>query len=360
MPYQVKKCPQILFTGLLLFLICSCVSTPDIPKSPAPVFPPAPAEPRYIYEATLRSSNNITEPTLAEKIQEVATGSSTSPSGLAKPYGVAVRKGRVYITDTQQRAIVMFDLLNRKVKLFGTEGRGNLLKPLGIDVSKDDEIFVADNTAKRVVVFDLDGNYKRSFGSKKIFSRPVGIATDPLSNKVYVVDTGGIESEQHQILVFNGKTGELVKTIGKRGSAKGEFNLPLQAATDKNGTLYVVDGGNFRIQSFDNSFSFKDTFGEIGRRSGQFSRPKGIATDNDGNVYVVDTAFGNIQIFTPEGKLLLFVGDRNTSGGPGKYSLPAGIDVDENGKIYIVDQFFRKVEIIRPIDAKPFDVFAGN
>lgn len=361
MPHQIKLSFKLLLLrtllAALLVIINGCTSAPVIIKPPPPVYPPAPNEPRYIYEATLRSSANITEPTMAEKIQEVATGSKISPFGLGKPYGVAAYKGRVYITDTSQRAVVMFDLLARKVKLFGTQGSGNLLKPLGIDISKDEEIYIADNTAKRIVVFDLDGNYLRAFGNKKIFSRPVGIATDPLSDNVYVVDTGGIESDRHHVLVFNGKTGELLKTIGKRGRNNGEFNLPLQAATADDGTLYVVDGGNFRVQSFDENLNFEKKFGEVGRRSGQFSRPKGIATDKQGNVYVVDTAFGNVQIFNPEGQLLLFIGERNTSGGPGKYSLPAGIDVDENGKIYIVDQFFRKVEIIRPVDAKPFDVF---
>jgi len=360
MSYKINSCLRLLFFATLLLIINGCVSTPEIVKPIPPVYPPEPNEPRYIYEATLRSSSNITEPSMAEKIQEIATGSKISPFGLGKPYGVAAYKGRVYITDTLQRAVMMFDLINRKVKLFGTEGNGNLLKPLGIDISKDEEIYVADNTAKRIAVFDLDGNFLRAFGSKKIFSRPVGITTDPLSDNVYVVDTGGIESEQHHVLVFNGKSGKLLSTIGKRGRNDGEFNLPLQAATAADGTLYVVDGGNFRVQSFNKDQTFAKKFGEIGRRSGQFSRPKGIATDKQGNVYVIDTAFGNVQIFNADGQLLLFIGERNTSGGPGKYSLPAGIDVDENGKIYIVDQFFRKVEIIRPVDAKPFKVFVEN
>ncbi len=360
MPYKIASFFKFSCGGTLIVTLLSCASTPQIIKPPPPVYPPAPAEPRYIYEATLRSSNNISEPTFAEKVQTIATGSSIAPSGLAKPYGVAAYKGRVYITDTQQRAVVMFDLIQRKVKLFGTQGQGNLLKPLGIDISRDEEIYIADKSAKRVVVFDLDGNFLRAFGSKRIFSRPVGIATDPHSDKVFVVDTGGIESDQHHVLVFNGKTGKHLTTIGKRGRADGEFNLPLQAATAPDGTLHIVDGGNFRIQSFDQQQRYSNKFGEIGRRSGQFSRPKGIATDKQGNIYVIDTAFGNVQIFNPDGQLLLHIGERNTSGGPGKYSLPAGIDVDENGKIYIVDQFFRKVEIIRPINAAPFDVFREN
>jgi len=351
----------LLAASIVGIISCSgltgCANTPSVAKIDPPIYPPPPAQARYVYEATLRSSSNISEPSFADKLQEIATGSRIAPTGLAKPYGVAAHKGRVYVTDTQQRAIVMFDLIKGSVKFIGTEGKGNLLKPLGIDISKDGEIYVADNTAKRIAVFDLEGNFLRAFGNKNILTRPVGIATDPTSNKVYVVDTGGIESDNHHVLVFDGKTGVHIDTIGERGRGKKAFNLPLQAATTGDGTLYIVDGGNFRIQKITKDGEFAGTFGTIGRRSGQFSRPKGIATDKNGNIYVVDTAFGNLQIFNSNEELLLFIGQRATSGGPGKFSLPAGVDVDENGKIYIVDQFFRKVDIIRPVDSKPFNVF---
>lgn len=356
---------KIVRPGIKAFLVMfaaitvgACTTTPEKASSlDIPVFPPPPAEPKFIYEASLRSSNNIAEPSFGDKLREIATGSKIAPSGLAKPYGVAAYKGRVYVTDTQQRAIVLFDLVNRSVKMLGTDGPGNLLKPLGIDISNDREVFVADNTAKKIVVFDLDGNYLRSFGSNKHFERPVGVAADPVSDKLYVVDTGGLETNRHNVVVFNRKTGEYLTTIGSRGRGDEEFNIPLQIATAFDGTIYVVDSGNFRIQRLNKDGQFTGRFGSIGRQSGQFSRPKGIATDKDGNVYVVDTAFGNLQIFNSEGQLLLFIGERATSGGPAKYSLPAGVDVDETGRIYIVDQFFRKVDIIRPVDQEPFSVF---
>ena len=85
-----------------------------------------------------------------------------------------------------------------------------------------------------------------------------------------------------------------------------------------------------------------------GRQSGQFSRPKEIAADPQGNLYVVDTAFGNFQVFDPEGRLLLDVGARGSSDGPAKFMLPSGIAVDADARVYVVDQFFRKVEVFRP------------
>jgi len=353
--FSTKK--HFLIASLVSLILGGCSSTPVVPKIDPPVYPPPPAEPRYIYEATLRSSGNITEPSFADKLQEIATGTRIAPTGLGKPYGVVAYKNRVYVTDTQQRAIVMFDLDKGGVKFIGNSGQGRLLKPLGIDISKDEEIFVADNTAKRIAVFDLEGKFLRAFGNKSLLTRPVGITTDPTSHKVYVVDTGGIESDNHHVLVFDGKSGKHLKTIGKRGREQDAFNLPLQASATIDGSVYIVDSGNFRIQKIDKEGKFAGTFGTIGRRSGQFSRPKGIATDKAGNIYVIDTAFGNLQIFNPDAELLLYLGERATSGGPGRFSLPAGVDVDENGKIYIVDQFFRKVDIIRPINSKPFEIF---
>jgi sugar lactone lactonase YvrE len=122
--------------------------------------------------------------------------------------------------------------------------------------------------------------------------------------------------------------------------------------------LYVVDGGNFRVQIFQPDGRFVGTFGSIGRQGGQFSRPKEAATDAQGNVYIVDSAFGNFQIFTPEGELLLSVGSRAERDGMAKYMLPSGIALDGDGRVYIADQFFRKVDVYRPAGLAPGAGFA--
>jgi sugar lactone lactonase YvrE len=77
-----------------------------------------------------------------------------------------------------------------------------------------------------------------------------------------------------------------------------------------------------------------------------------VAVDREGNVYVVDAAFGNFQVFNPDGELLLFVGERSERDGPAKYMLPSGIAVDEDGRVYVVDQWFRKIDVYRPAGLK--------
>jgi DNA-binding beta-propeller fold protein YncE len=162
-----------------------------------------------------------------------------------------------------------------------------------------------------------------------------------------------VTSDRHLVRVFDGVSGAHLMDIGKRGSGPGEFNLPRDLAIGRDGRLYVVDGGNFRVVVFDKDGRYLQSFGSVGKQYGQFARPKEIAADRDGNVYVVDSAFGNFQIFNPEGELLLFVGDRSERDGPAKYMLPSGIAVDEDGRVYVVDQWFRKIDIFRPAAVKP-------
>ena len=114
------------------------------------------------------------------------------------------------------------------------------------------------------------------------------------------------------------------------------------------------------MQKFRPDGTLISVFGAIGRQGGQFSRPKEVAVDAAGNVYVVDAAFGNFQIFSPEGQLLLAVGGRSGKDGPAKYMLPSGIAVGDDGRVYVVDQYFRKVDIYRPAAPSPNGDFLGK
>ncbi|NOY63283.1 MAG: 6-bladed beta-propeller [Gammaproteobacteria bacterium] len=315
--------------------------------------------PRFVFERTLIYSEDVEKETSMAAFQRFATGASLKVQGLVKPYGVAVRKGKVYVTDSAQSALMLFDIPGGRFKEIGTEEPGELTKPLGIDISPTGEVFVCDVAAQQVFVYDEEGVYQRAIGDRSIFKRPTGIAISPDGSRAYVVDTGGVDNEDHRVYIFSAASGELLSSFGTRGIKNGEFNLPLQAATAPDGTVYVVDGGNFRVQAFTPDGKFSHSFGSIGRLPGQFSRPKGIAADRDGNVYVVDTAFGNFQIFDKHGQLLMFAGERAQVGSPAKYMLPAGIDVDEDGRIYVVDQFFRKVDIFRPVHLSKHEGYAA-
>ncbi len=336
---------RLLLLGILV--LTGCASAPD-KEFVAPVFPPPPETPRFIYERSLISSADVEVLSSAEKFKMFATGISRNARGLSKPFGIAVHRGRVYVTDTIQNAVVMFDIPGKQYKTFGNEGPGSLSKPLGIDVASNGEVYVVDSQAKRIAVYSPDGTYLRSIASDEYLQRPSGVAVNRDGTHLYVVDTGGVSSDKHRVQLFDALTGEFIKTIGKRGKEPGDFNLPLLASVSDSGDLYVMDSGNFRVQQFNPEGEFQLSFGQVGRNLGDFARPKGIDIDHDGNIYVVDTSFGNFQIFNDQGQLLMFIGERGEGNEPAKYILPADIEVDEDGRIYVVEQYFRRIDIFRP------------
>ena len=242
----------------------------------------------------------------------------------------------------------MLDVPAGTFREIGLQQPGALLKPLGMATDGECNLYVVDGTTARVVVFDQDGEYLTGIGGTEWFQRPSHVEVDPEGNRAYVVDTGGIDNDQHRVRVFDARTGNHLHDIGTRGTGEGQFNLPRDIALGPDQRLYVVDGGNFRVQVFEIDGLYVGEFGSIGVSAGQFARPKGIDVDAEGNVYVADSAFGNFQIFNAAGELLLFIGARSETPAPARYMLPAGLAVDEDGRVYLIDQFFRKLDVFRP------------
>ncbi len=325
------------------------------------VFPSPPEELRFVYERTIRSSGDVTPDEAGAGLRRMVTGEQTGGEALSKPYAVAVHRGRIFVSDTVSRYVKVFDVpQGKQYKIGDEEGSGQLIKPIGLDIDAAGNLYVADIGAKAIMVYGPDRKFLRRIGSEKWFSRLSSVTVDPTGTRVYAVDLGGVSSEQHQVRVFDAVSGAHVMDIGKRGSGPGEFNLPRDLAIGKDGRLYVVDGGNFRVVVFDRNGGYLQSFGSVGKQYGQFARPKEVAIDRLGNVYVVDTAFGNFQIFNPDGELLMWVGDRSERDGPAKYMLPSGIAVDEDGRVYVVDQWFRKIDIFRPAGLTPGSGFLSR
>lgn len=311
------------------------------------VYPPPPETPRFYFEGTLWGSGNVVEVTSADRLQRFATGQPIRGEGFAKPFAVTARGGRVYISDTVARLVHVLDFPGRSYKKIGEKGVGRLAKPLGLTTDLAGNLYVVDNTAKRALIYDPEGIYVTSIGNKESLDRPTAVAVDAQGDRIYILDTGGVNSTNHQVVVYD-RRGNVLSRIGGRGSGEGKFNLPLDVTLGPDRKLYVLDSGNFRVQVFRPDGSFDHAFGKAGRYPGQFSHPKAIAIDSAGVVYITDTSFGLFQLFNSEGQVLMAIGERSETPGPGKFILPAGIAVDVDGRIYVVDQFFRKVEVFRP------------
>lgn len=89
---------------------------------------------------------------------------------------------------------------------------------------------------------------------------------NPLNNnEIYISDTGA-----NRVLVFN-KTGDLLRTIGKEGFGPGELLGPMQIDIDVDGNLYVYENRNDRISIFSSDGEFKKHFRGSVRYNSSFS-----------------------------------------------------------------------------------------
>ncbi len=73
---------------------------------------------------------------------------------------------------------------------------------------------------------------------------------------------------------------------------------------DREGSLYVADWRNDRIQKLDASGSFQAQWGAPGDGTGQFNRPAGLAVDNEGNLYIADWGNERVQVLSQRGEFL--------------------------------------------------------
>jgi DNA-binding beta-propeller fold protein YncE len=125
------------------------------------------------------------------------------------------------------------------------------------------------------------------------------------------------------------------ETIGGYGIGTESFDAPLDVAAAPDGSFYVLDSGNNRVQKFDGFSKFLLSWGASGTRSGEFDDPQAIAVDRGGSVYVVDTGNNRVQKFDAEGNFLMSWGSLGSRAGD--FKSPRDIAFDAAGSIYVLD-----------------------
>jgi len=330
----------VLWVGLGLWAGCA----PQIVEQRVDlVWPNPPETPRIRYLRTLSRVNEFGS--MGSRAWLESLFGDEASGILAKPYGVATdNEGKVYVTDSGQGVVWVFDEKGKKVSFLGDSGQGRLAQPIGIAVDQRGTVFVSDVKLNRVYGFDKEGKLIVAIGQKDELANPSGLALDQVSGRLYVADP-----RSHRIRVYHSADGKFLFEFGKRGDKDGEFNFPTNLFT-RNGKLYITDTGNFRIQIFDLEGRYLKKFGSAGDSPGQLARPRGVAVDSEGHIYVADAAFDNFQIFDEEGRLYLFVGAAGHR--PGSFWLPAGLHVDEKDRVYVVDSYNRRVQVFQYLPEK--------
>lgn len=182
-----------------------------------------------------------------------------------------------------------------------------------VAADSNDRIYLFHRSEPPVLVFDVDGNFLRSWG-EGLFTRPHGLTIGP-DDCLYFTDDLG-----HTVRKFS-PDGRLLMTLGTPGRPSDTgatsidyrtirhsgppFHFPTNVALAKNGDLYVTDGyGNARVHHFSADGTLRHSWGRPGAGPGEFHVPHGIAIRSDGAVVVADRENDRLQVFSPEGEFL--------------------------------------------------------
>ncbi|MEK6543806.1 MAG: 6-bladed beta-propeller [Elusimicrobiota bacterium] len=309
------------------------------------VYPAAPDKPRIRLVKVIRSKKDIkgSKASFLDKLSASITGSDSSLPLLQKPYGIWVGNNKIYLTDTDERRVIYYDLTTSKISLIGDGGPGALSSPVSVAADSQGNIYVSDSGDHSIRAYTFDGKVlwrTADLGVAGKVNRPTGLSLTP-EGEIVFLDTGN-----HRVVVL-AKDGKFSREMCR--NLKDPFALPNPSNlwVEPDGDMIISDSLIGRVHIFDKTGKHLSGFGEVGDSAGYMARPRGVATDSEGNVYVADALFSRVQMFTKTGELLMYFGEPGA--GPGQLALPAGVFIDQADKIYIVDSKNKRVQIFEYI-----------
>ena len=146
----------------------------------------------------------------------------------------------------------------------------------------------------------------------------------------------------HDRVLIEDAAGHITARIGRTGGAPGQFRGPAGVAIGTDGTLYVADMGNARIQEFDLQGRLLGASGATTRARPPCTRRQWRAAP-DGTLYVADAAQDAMLHFTRMGSFLGRFGSARD--GIGQFDGPGGIAVGKDGTLYVADTLNNRVQI---------------
>ncbi len=277
----------------------------------------------------------------------------SGPGQMDYPKGIAVDgAGNVYVADTSNHRVLVFDELGDFVRQWGSQGNapGQFQEPWGIAVDGEGNVYVADTWNHRIQKFDVLGRFLVQWGvfgdttgvlgDTEMLYGPRGVMVDGEGN-VLVSDTGN-----KRVLKFTSE-GLFTGQVGGAGTLDGQFREPVGLAVDGAGNVYVADTWNQRVQKLDADLRFVSLWPVVGWEGEGVSNKPYLAVDSGENVYVTGPDYHWVVKYDGSGKVLAVWGQYGTD--LSSMNMPCGIAIDDADNIYVLDSANHRVLKFAPM-----------
>lgn len=252
-----------------------------------------------------------------------------------EPVDLAVSKdNEIYVLDAGQRCVQVFEVTGKGEEAkgvflvsFGRPGSGpmELKKPVAMAVGRDNSVYVLDNGRKTVVIYRAwRPVHEFSVGGEE--EELVGIAVDPFSNDVYVLDrTKGA-------VIHYSRSGKLLNRFGenKTRGHPGRLKEPVRLRMDPRRMLWVVDRNGTSTVRFDEKGKF------LGRTGGiEFGGHLRVSGAPDGGFAVLDKEEFQVTRFDRSGWITARFGAEGTK--QNQFQEPIDLTISKTGEIFVLD-----------------------
>lgn len=242
-------------------------------------------------------------------------------------------EGGILVADGVNDCIIQFDsngVAKARIRSIGEE---KLSRPVGVAVGPGGRWWIADTGRARVLVRRPDGALDRVIQAPSAAGDKTPELTDlalsPDGRFLWIVD-----NHNHRLIRCSLESG-VQDSIGRAGEALGQFNHPFMIALNGDGSAFITDVLNGRINRFNNLAQPQGSISTYGVDLGEVYRPKGIACDGQGRVWVSDSVLGVLQVFDAEGRFFDVL--RGEDGQPLHFDSPMGLAFDRAGYLFVTE-----------------------
>ena len=359
----MKRLFCILLTVLLFTIPCSAAYSPYY---------------TYNYDSNLDAV-----PAAASYLPEYSIGSGENAHiSLVTPSDLEIEGDRCYIADTGNNRVLVLDISDRKpevvyeISSFQTDkGEDALKQPMGVCVANG-ELYVADTENHRLVIFNLNGEFIDIVPQPSINSfaveveyRPFKVGVDS-NDRIYVVGLSVTEG-----IIQLDRDGNFIRFFGsnrvtvdfyelmlrffltKQQQAKRLSFVPVEysnLAIDSNNFVYVTSKTDtLQVKKLNTSginilrtdARTEDVYGDINKRPAEIVD---VTIDQSENIFILDNLRCRVFQYNQLGDLLAVFGSSGDS--VGCFTTPTAIDCTADGRIFVSDSAKNTITVFQPTD----------